>query len=176
MACNNYDLAWCAGFFEGEGNVNIYKNMSGEKRINPHYGLQIEVGNTNPNPLNKLQSIFGGSIMERKDKSIDLHHARFFRWFLSGNRAAEFLKSIIPFLNFKTEQAELGILLQKNINANILRGRGVLLEAETLAYRESLRLQLKELTCTGKSRRLNSKIIIPKYKSKNQLNLMEVKV
>ena len=173
MAWTPTDLAWCTGFFEGEGNINIYKSTTWQKRLTPHYGLQIEVGNTNPIPLNRLQFIFGGSVHERRSASFRGNRARFFRWCLSSIRAAEFLKAISPYLTFKSEQAKLALAFQKTLNPGS-RGRGIAVEAEIVAYRESLRLQLRELTRTGKNRRLDAKIVIPKCISKNQLQLEEV--
>lgn len=46
------DYAWAAGFHEGEGHVALRKNG----------GLIATISQTNPEPLNKIQSLFGGSI------------------------------------------------------------------------------------------------------------------
>jgi hypothetical protein len=46
------ELAWAAGFHEGEGHIALRKNG----------GLVATVSQTNPEPLKRLQEIFGGSV------------------------------------------------------------------------------------------------------------------
>ena len=166
MAWTIEQLAWAAGFFEGEGHVQISKSLRRIDRYSPHYTMNVEVANTNPLPLHQFHSLFGGSIYERKQSKLP-NRAKLFRWSLSGNAASGFLKAISPYLIFKKEQAKLAITFQKTCS---IKQRGIILTAELIAYREALHLQLRELTQTGYKRRLKTKSL-PKRETRNQLVL-----
>jgi len=170
MAWTISELAWAAGFFEGEGCIQISKSIRRLKRATPHYSLGVEVSNTNPIPVAKFQQLFGGSVNERKGNSFR-NRATIYRWNLSCGKASQFLRAILPYLTFKAEQAKLGIAFQETTAHT---RRGIIIEAELVAYRESLRLQLRELLKTGNQRRLFPKFLPEKANTK-QLKLREVR-
>lgn len=52
------DLAWAAGFFDGEGHIGLA--TTGAKKLNRH--LHIQVVQTEEGPLERLQTIIGGKL------------------------------------------------------------------------------------------------------------------
>ena len=55
---NAHDLAWCAGFFDGEGFVTIQERKSTVKdKIYRGYYLRIGVNHVAVEPLNELYKI-----------------------------------------------------------------------------------------------------------------------
>ena len=86
------DIAYAAGFFDGEGCITISKNGA----------VDVRVVNTSKKVLLKLQSIFGGSITNRTQKINKTQYAYSFY----GENAIEFIKLIKPYLNDKLSQAE----------------------------------------------------------------------
>jgi hypothetical protein len=86
------DIAYAAGFFDGEGCISISKNGA----------VDVRVTNTAKNVLIKLQSIFGGSIADRAQKANKVQYAYSFY----GENAIEFIKLIKPYLIDKLPQAE----------------------------------------------------------------------
>jgi hypothetical protein len=86
------DIAYAAGFFDGEGCITISKNGA----------VDVRVVNTSKKVLLKLQSIFGGSITNRTQKINKTQYAYSFY----GENAIEFIKLIKPYLIDKLSQAE----------------------------------------------------------------------
>ena len=56
------ELAWAAGFFDGEGTVLIYGPLGKPKR------LRISVSQVNPTPINLFHQWFGGHISFQKSR------------------------------------------------------------------------------------------------------------
>jgi len=101
--------AWAAGFFDGEGCINIAKPIN--KR--PHatyitYALQAIVAQRDRRPLDELVHLFGGKVT-----TVKIHGSTY--WYLRrhGRKAVEMLEQILPFLVLKKEQAELALKFQK---------------------------------------------------------------
>ena len=135
------ELAWVAGFFDGEGSVVISKNAA-----NSFY-LVIEITNRNSSCLQQLQAVFGGSIQKR-DRG-NPKWACCYVWFLGGGKAKEFLLAISPFLRIKGEQALVGIELQRAIDRfKYKKGRAALPRCD-VTYREALKIKLAELNRRG---------------------------
>lgn len=86
------DIAYAAGFFDGEGCITISKNGA----------VDVRVINTSKSVLTKLQSAFGGSITNRAQKVNKAQYA----YSLYGEAAIEFITTIKPYLIDKKPQAE----------------------------------------------------------------------
>lgn len=86
------DIAYAAGFFDGEGCISISKNGA----------VDIRVTTTAHNVLVKLQSVFGGTITQRIQRVNKKQYAYSFY----GENAIEFIKIIKPYLIDKLPQAE----------------------------------------------------------------------
>jgi len=86
------DIAYAAGFFDGEGCIFVSKNGA----------IDLRITNTAKNVLIRLHSIFGGSITERSQKVNKIQYAYSFY----GEEAIAFLEYIKPYLIDKLPQAE----------------------------------------------------------------------
>jgi hypothetical protein len=88
---NETDIAYAAGFFDGEGCISIAKNGS----------VDVRIVNTSKAVLVKLQTLLGGSITDRAQKVNKSQYA----YSLYGEEAIEFLKILKPYLIEKLPQA-----------------------------------------------------------------------
>jgi hypothetical protein len=90
------DLAYLAGFFDGEGSIGITGGS-----------LSVRVVNTYRPILERFQALFGGTIrMHRKgDDKARLTWC----WVCYGETAASALKALLPLLVEKGSQAYLGL-------------------------------------------------------------------
>jgi len=112
------DLAGAAGFIDGEGYVTITKKnptwrapkgpRTGRPRLEgTAYYLNIVVTNRNPDPIDKLISLFGGTRYVR-DRSGSQKND-YFHWRVGSSRALQVLELIVPFLVGKREIAQVCI-------------------------------------------------------------------
>jgi hypothetical protein len=88
----NTDIAYAAGFFDGEGCISISKNGA----------VDIRITNTAKNVLVKFQKLFGGTIGNRAQKVNKTQYA----YCVYGESAIEFIKILKPYLVEKLPQAE----------------------------------------------------------------------
>jgi len=114
------DIAWAAGFFDGEGCITVPVRTRSRNRRN--YSLALYVGQVDPRPLARLQGYFGGAVVSRtswgKGRPI-------FMWRISGTTAEAALRVLLPFLMVKAEQARLALELRDRIRAYHRIGRSV---------------------------------------------------
>ena len=89
---NEIDIAYAAGFFDGEGCISIGKNGA----------VDVRVTNTSKSVLIKLQTCFGGSITNRTQKVNKTQYA----YCLYGEEAIEFLATLKPYLIEKLAQVD----------------------------------------------------------------------
>lgn len=90
------DVAWAAGFFEGEGCV-----------YNSGRGIVVLVAQKDPEVLFRLKAWFGGSIHKRNHsgaKKITLH-----AWMVSGNRARNFMRVTWDYLSTRRQAKALQV-------------------------------------------------------------------
>jgi hypothetical protein len=100
------EIAYIAGFFDGEGCVRIKKANQGGNS----YYLIAHITNTNPIILKKVQDLFGGNTrVQEKGKNKPIYN-----WCITSSEANDFLKVLSPFLLEKKSQAELGINFHEN--------------------------------------------------------------
>jgi hypothetical protein len=115
MGCE-LDLAWAAGFIDGEGYVHlqpVHKRRSdGYTNRKP----RIEVAQVDPSALLKLKRILGGSIITMTPRN---GRKQSFRWDLTGVRVVPALEALLPYLTVKRAQALL--LLEY---ASLMRAKG----------------------------------------------------
>jgi hypothetical protein len=72
------DLAWAAGFIEGEGSFPSTGN--------------IFVSQVNPDPLVRLLEMFGGTVRRINNQAI-------WRWVVSGSRARGIMLTLYPLMS-----------------------------------------------------------------------------
>lgn len=134
------DLAYIAGFIDGEGCIGVLKRQ--RKHYSPEYHIYVSVGQNDGNIMDILYSYFGGAI----------HHVKrdgSYMWNVSYEMAYKTLKQIYPYLKYKKPQAELAIsFYEKAIPDRHQKGMGGRLKDDELKRREGLLIRLKELKKT----------------------------
>ena len=92
------DLAWAAGFIDGEGCVAV------DSRKSP----RITVSNTDRRPLDRLQELLGGTICVHGRGNPEKGHRPSWVWAVHGGRSVRrVLAEVRPYLVVKGEQADL---------------------------------------------------------------------
>lgn len=131
------ELAWMAGFFDGEGSIEIrhtrptYANRFGAYRLIVHVSqIEREVLNT--------YCVFGGKVIELDTAKGE--HSASYRWRAFANNAKRFLERVLPYLKVKTELAKIAIEFQKRIG-----GKGKILSAREVIERDELIKRFDEL-------------------------------
>lgn len=95
------EIAYIAGFFDGEGCVRIKKANQGGNS----YYLIAHITNTNPVILQKVKDLFGGNTrMQEKGRKKPVYN-----WCITSSEANDFIKTLYPFLIEKKTQVDLGI-------------------------------------------------------------------
>ena len=86
------DIAWAAGFFDGEGCILPNYNRKG-KTI-----LRVTVGQIYLPPLEHLKLLFGG-YLETQPRKTPLQ--TYYRWVVEYRKAKAFLEAVKPYLRVK---------------------------------------------------------------------------
>ena len=107
MTPTTADLAWAAGFFDGEGCITY--------RVNTN-SLSVRAAQKVRNPLVLLQGWFGGTIV--MDKGVEIES-----WIATGPTALRFLELVGPFLRRKTMHYELVMAWARERAARVAAGR-----------------------------------------------------
>lgn len=115
------DLAWAAGFFDGEGCISIQRSGS-----LPHH-LYLSVSQVDPRPLARLMSAFGGTVRRVKPRN---NQRPYSTWQITGRKAADALANIYEFLRSKREQAAVALAFQGSMDRNGARAGKKLTEQE----------------------------------------------
>ena len=114
--------AWAAGFFDGEGSINIVRQKKAKPLETVHHALLVSVSQVDPRPLQYLQENFGGSIYTRKFKKAEWKIAH--NWAIRSQQAEDFLRTIRPYARVKGEQIDIALAFRE-IKANGGRYQGV---------------------------------------------------
>ena len=95
------EIAYIAGFFDGEGCVRIkHANQGGNS-----YYVIAHITNTNKEMLDKVEKLFGGNTrIQEKGRN-----KKVYNWYITSSEAVDFLRVLSPFLIEKLEQAKLAI-------------------------------------------------------------------
>jgi hypothetical protein len=132
LIMNEADLAWVAGFFDGEGCVMVRKYNAPKRSQYPQYQVLVNVAQKNPAVLYWIADNFGGSV------SVSGQTAH---WQASSVIACNFLRQILPYLKIKGPQAVLALEFQ----ATITSIGGVPLTPEVYAYRNEVCQRMKDM-------------------------------
>ena len=95
------DIAYIAGFFDGEGCIRIKKANQGGNS----YYIWVAITNSNKEILDFIQDIFGGQV-RKAEKTVNkvIYH-----YLITSAEAIAMLKVILSFLREKHDQANLAI-------------------------------------------------------------------
>lgn len=134
---NDLDLAWAAGFLDGEGCIGVY----GRTDHKGSFSLRMSAAQVAEEPLLQLQAILGGKIRSVAPRN---NQRRSFIWEIHQREAADALRRLIPYFRFKGEQARLAVEFLDRVPR---RGDGAVprVTAEEWAMRESLANQIRDL-------------------------------
>ena len=86
-------MRWIAGYFDGEGCVEYYKDTP-----------RLRIGNTHLPTLVYIQRCLGGTVSAQVLRA---NQRPFFKWSVHGKNALHVASLLIPFLREKKDQAEL---------------------------------------------------------------------
>jgi len=104
------DLAYIAGFFDGEGCVSIRRARPVRPNQNTRYSLLVTIANTNLPILEFIAGVLGGVI--HRCSWTTLRRRAMYHLYWCGYDARKVLETIQPFLRIKKQEAELGISFQ----------------------------------------------------------------
>lgn len=125
---DEHRAAYFAGILDGEGTV--HSEILHHTTRNPRYNVRVSVVNTDVALIRWIQENFGGYVYERHSASHPEWKTKY-EWVSAKETIIEILESVLPYLIVKKQQAELGILLRKDIVSG--NGRSV-----DRAYRQEL--------------------------------------
>lgn len=116
LAIEPTEVAYFAGFFDGEGSVGAY----------PKYGVyRASLTNTDVRALRRARELWGGAILcqTAATRARMSHPSRrdTWRWELAGHSARDFLEAIRPFVKLKGDQIDTYLAMLDVLP----RGRGV---------------------------------------------------
>ncbi len=123
------ELAYLAGFFDGEGCVTVGRGKSPGVM-----SLFIKVGQVNPAPLERFRQRFGGAIHPLSRYG---NQRQAYQWTLSTKKAQAALEQLLPYLQVKQDEARMAIALQWQISESGRHGRKRL-DPLDIAGREAL--------------------------------------
>lgn len=102
----NHNFAYFAGFFDGEGTVDIRaKHTHNGKYL--RFELRVQIPQVIDEPLIKAQSIWGGNLVRGKRITI---------WACASKLAVQFLSDILPYTIIKTEEIQWALGFANLIN------------------------------------------------------------
>ena len=103
------DLAWTAGIIDGEGSIFVMTQKRKDRERDTNYVLRVSVQSTDPFMTAELKKMFldGAEFSVQRDNRPECSDTM--KWQINGRRAAKFLRSILPFMRVKAEQAKLAI-------------------------------------------------------------------
>jgi hypothetical protein len=134
------EIAYLAGYFDGEGTVVIGKSMYQSKKHGPqsYHSLRIQVASTDIVSIREFERVFGGYVQYHETKRPGQWKSRW-DWCACAHEATAALQQMLPHLKVKRHDAEVGIAFQRLMSAGI---GGKPITQEIRDAREGLRLKL----------------------------------
>jgi len=132
------EMAYIAGIIDGEGYIGIIKS---KKTKNYNYSPQFGLNMKNPEGVQLIENRFGLNVRQTKTGEFSIT--------ATGQKLQRMLLEVYPYLRVKKREAELAILLRKDIDENrpkiVPRGGSQSHSKEVLDYREQLYQENKDL-------------------------------
>lgn len=111
------ELAYLAGFFDGEGSVYIAVTKG---KVNRSFVLQINATNNDVRPLLALQKAFGGHVATQGPREEGWRQSYF--WQTNSIKAEIALTAMLPYLKIKAEQVKLALAFRE-VQKRQVKGR-----------------------------------------------------
>ena len=103
------DVAYLAGFFDGEGCVGYY-NANPNPEGTPYFHVSINISNTDPRPILWMQKLLGFG--KAKSANVSGKRRQAYQWQISKRSDVKtFLELVRPYLIVKAEQADVILAL-----------------------------------------------------------------
>lgn len=131
-----HEVAWAAGFFDGEGYILIQKR--GHTEYTGYY-LRMGINHVCPDPLEEMVRLFGGAIRKDSTKPKGNRKQRYV-WTSSTSNAASILRQMMPYLRNKNKEAQVALDFSSTIQPNKKK-----IPEEIQEYREWCSNELKRL-------------------------------
>jgi hypothetical protein len=137
----SHDLAWAAGFFDGEGYITIGRRSSSVNgKIYRHHYLRIGINHVAKEPINEMVRILGGSVEYQNINSVQGNRIPRTRWICNTKKAEEVLREMMPYFRNKNKAAEIAFEYLKTIGSC-----GKRLTPDIDELRENLRIKLRDI-------------------------------
>lgn len=139
-------LSWeyLAGLFDGEGCVHIPVQFNHKS---PNYGIRAIFSLCHKDVIERIAKQFGVSFCRINKSRTNPKWKDAYSVQICGEKAAAFMRGVLPHLLVKQEEVKLALLLQEHVTRYryIFRNFTPEERAELIAYREGLRQQIRFL-------------------------------
>ena len=161
---NDTDVAYIAGLFDGEGHVSItwtYRKSGRDPK------LCVKLSNTYLPVILKIQDMFGGTIYS--PVPTEEHYLQVFHLSFNVSESKVFLKTLMPFLVIKYEQAYWALKFSDTVYR---RGRKKVTEEEH-KLRNLCMDKVRELKQAQWSKNFNKEEVMVSYEDNKKLLSLE---
>lgn len=137
-----HQIAWAAGFFDGEGYITIQERMklakNGKKYLS--HSIYIGINHVAKEPLTEMYELFGGWLKytETVQQKDGCNRKGRWEWRINGPRVREILKQLIPYSKNKNKAMEIAFEFLNTYPEN----KTTSVPDETKELRSSLRKKL----------------------------------
>ena len=133
------DLAWAAGFIDGEGCIAVCRQLPTKGRESPSHRLEVNVANTDHDTILRLKRIFGvGAVHGRKRGN----YLKVWNFCVTGSDAKKVLDLVTPYLFTKRKEAQLAEDFYELLECTKQQGR--LLPIDVVAQRDAYYWAVRE--------------------------------
>jgi hypothetical protein len=109
------DKAWAAGFLDGDGMISFFSRRRAPYPV--EYFVKISAVNTNREPLDKLQLLFGGSITPLTTKAKTPQNSDSWTWSTTHRNAERVLSVLSGYFVAKQEQTSLALVARQLVGS-----------------------------------------------------------
>lgn len=142
MPAGETQKAYIAGIIDGEGCISVRCCEGRKRKTSRYYYSSVSVEMASKEIIDFIQELYEGKIYHRKSRNrTGVTDMTMWTWRLNGKEAANFLKTIYPFLVQKKKEAEVLIDFSETIMNNRKEG----LKVTVIQKRDSLVNKLRSL-------------------------------
>lgn len=112
-------LIYAAGFFDGEGCVDIRWRMasSANGKKYERFDLRVHIPQLDPSPLVRLHERWGGGLSVRKASKVH-------QWVIANGAAGRFIADVFPYLIVKKDEAAVALEFQATMRTGVVNTVG----------------------------------------------------